>query len=317
MLNAECCSVVGLFGQDGRRVKLARLERRETGRQLSIQCGRAPGPSTPGQGPATAGGLYAFPTPTRIFGFRPLPGFHLFHFGCILASPPPTAIMPKAPKSPGVRDQRHNPLAEEYAPSDPWKQKPAKRQKRNKDDDTQDELGYVDSKSSRKILDIGRELEEEDERESRANHPTAANPAFDFESRMGEDDAEDVQVDHFDDDDEGWGDDDDNQVEEVEIDANDLAAWNKFIPTDENPIVWPGQEAQASGPGTDLAALILEKIAAHEATGGQAQQPEIMGGGDPEDAVELPAKVVEGTHFPCPTTMSMPTNMMQFTPKLV
>jgi hypothetical protein len=200
--------------------------------------------------------------------------------------------MPKAPKSPGGQ-QRHNPLAEEYAPSDPWKQKAAKRQKRTKDDKEEDK--FVDSKSSRKILDIGRELEEEDERENQVRPQKGANPAFDFESRMGEDDVVVEEVPTLDDDDEAWGEDDDD-VEEVEIDANDLAAWNKFIPTDENPIVWPGQEAQDSGPGTDLAALILEKIAAHEATDGAVQQPrEILGGGAPEDAVELPAKVVEGT----------------------
>lgn len=201
--------------------------------------------------------------------------------------------MPKAPKSPGARDQRHNPLAEEYAPSDPWKQKPAKRQKRNKDD-KEDEEKFVDSKSSRKILDIGRELAEEDERENQVRRPQAANPAFDFETRMGEDSVVIEGVEQLEDDDEAWGE-DDEEVEEVEIDANDLAAWNKFIPTDDNPIVWPGEEAQPSGPGTDLAALILEKIAAHEASGGEVQPREIMGGGDAEDAVELPAKVVEGT----------------------
>lgn len=205
--------------------------------------------------------------------------------------------MPKAPKSPGAGvQQRHNPLAEEYAPSDPWKQKPAKRQKRNQDD-KDDEQNFVDSKSSRKILDIGRLLEEEDERESRTRSQEGASRAFDFESRMGEDDVEVEEVAHIEDDDEAWGEDDD-EVEEVEIDANDLAAWNKFIPTDENPIVWPGQETQPSGPGTDLAALILEKIAAHEASDGAVKHPQIMGGGDPEDAVELPAKVVEGTSYP-------------------
>ncbi|KAH8640496.1 hypothetical protein IG631_03437 [Alternaria alternata] len=201
--------------------------------------------------------------------------------------------MPKAPKSPGVRDQRHNPLAEEYAPSDPWKNKAPKRQKRNKSDKEDDEQKYVDSKSSRKILEIGRELEEEDARENKARRPQEANPAFDFETRMGEDDMPGEDLVQAEDDDEAWGD-DDEEVEEVEIDANDLAAWNKFIPTDDNPIVWPGEEAQQSGPGTDLAALILEKIAAHEA-GGEVQQPEIQGGGAPEDAIELPAKVVEGT----------------------
>jgi essential nuclear protein 1 len=201
--------------------------------------------------------------------------------------------MPKVPKSPGAgAPPRHNPLAEEYAPSDPWKQKSAKRQKRNKEDKS-DEQGFVDSKSSRKILDIGRELEEEDERENRARPQEIANAAFDFESRMGEDDVVVEEVVQLEDDDDAWGE-DDEEVEEVEIDANDLAAWNKFIPTDDNPIVWPGEEAQPSGPGTDLAALILEKIAAHENSDGAVKQPQILGSGDPEDAVELPAKVVEG-----------------------
>jgi essential nuclear protein 1 len=204
--------------------------------------------------------------------------------------------MPKAPKSPGARDQRHNPLAEEYAPSDPFKAKPAKRQKRNKDDKA-DEQNYVDSKSSRKILEIGRELEEEDERENQARRPQEANAAFDFETRLGEDHVDSEDVIQHDDGEDAWGEDDD-EVEEVELDANDLAAWNKFIPTDDNPIVWPGEEAQPSGPGTDLAALILEKIAAHEAGGGEVRQPEIQGGGAPEDAIELPAKVVEGMISP-------------------
>ncbi|KAF1918536.1 rRNA processing protein-like protein Bystin [Ampelomyces quisqualis] len=200
--------------------------------------------------------------------------------------------MPKVPKSPGAgAPPRHNPLAEEYAPSDTWKHKPAKRQKRSRDDKSE-EQSYVDSKSSRKILDIGRELEEEDEREARVRPQESANPAFDFETRMGEDNVVVEELVHLEDDDEAWAE-DDEEDDEVEIDANDLAAWKKFIPTDENPIVWPGEEAQPSGPGTDLAALILEKIAAHEASDGAVKQPQMLGGGDPEDAVELPAKVVE------------------------
>lgn len=152
--------------------------------------------------------------------------------------------MPKAPKSPGLRD-RHSTLVEEYAPSDPWKNKSAKRQKRDKPE--KEEQSYVDSKSSRKILEIGRELEEEDERENNSRQPQEANPAFDFEARLGEDDLIEGDAEQIDDNDEAWGD-DDEEVEEVEIDANDLAAWNKFIPTDDNPIVWPGEEAQPSGP---------------------------------------------------------------------
>ena len=45
------------------------------------------------------------------------------------------------------------------------------------------------------------------------------------------------------------------------------------------------------GQGANLADLILEKIAAHEAT--QTGRPTIQGGGPPEEAIELPAKAVE------------------------
>ncbi|KAJ4305803.1 snoRNA-binding rRNA-processing protein [Kalmusia sp. IMI 367209] len=192
--------------------------------------------------------------------------------------------MPKA-----VREaQRHNPLAEEYSPSNPYKQKPAKNRKRSRDENDGD-VGFVDSKSSRKILQIGRELAEEAEGENKVQRPPTTNPAFDF-TRLGEDDGlETAQYD----DDEAWGEEEEEETVDIEVDPNDLDMFNKFIPSDENPIVWPGAEdaqPSGSGGGTDLAALILDKIAQHEATN---PQPEIHGGGDPEDAIELPEKVVE------------------------
>ncbi|KAF1962199.1 Bystin-domain-containing protein [Byssothecium circinans] len=202
--------------------------------------------------------------------------------------------MPKTPKSPAVREKmRHNPLSEDYVPSDSFLEQaqPAKRQKRSKKNGYGDDgPGYVDSKSSRKILEIGRELAEEAESENKVRRPPIANPAFDFEARLGEDDEEPTtQYD-----DEAWGDEEEEEeeVEELEIDPNDLATFNKFIPTDDNPIVWPGEEAQSSGGGgTELAELILQRIAEYEASA--PAQPHILGGGDPEDAVELPVKVVE------------------------
>lgn len=51
------------------------------------------------------------------------------------------------------------------------------------------------------------------------------------------------------------------------------------------------QTEDADGQGRNLAEIILEKIAAHEAT--RSGQPVIHGGGPAEEAVELPAKVVE------------------------
>lgn len=191
--------------------------------------------------------------------------------------------MPKA-----ARDgQRHNPLAEEYAPSNPYKQKAGKN-RRSRDENAGD-VGFVDSKSSKKILKIGRELQEEDEDENKVQRPPVDNAAFDF-TRLGEDDG--VETAQYDDE-EAWGEEEEEEeiVVDAEIDPNDLDMFNKFIPNDDNPIQWPGAEAaQSSGGGTDLAALILEKIAQQEAG---APQQEVRGGGDPEDAVELPQKVVE------------------------
>lgn len=66
--------------------------------------------------------------------------------------------------------------------------------------------------------------------------------------------------------------------------------FNKFVPGDQDITelsIDAGEEEQ----GTNLADLILEKIAAHESV--QAREPLIHGGGPPEDAVELPAKVME------------------------
>jgi len=68
--------------------------------------------------------------------------------------------------------------------------------------------------------------------------------------------------------------------------------FNKFMPSNEDPLLRQSQGAdEGESQGTNLADLILEKIAAHEA--GQAGQIHIQGGGEPQDAVELPAKVVE------------------------
>ena len=63
----------------------------------------------------------------------------------------------------------------------------------------------MDSKSSRKILKIGRDLEEEEQRENAAAAP---NPAFTFESRIVEGDASEEENTRFDDE-EAWGDEDD------------------------------------------------------------------------------------------------------------
>lgn len=75
-----------------------------------------------------------------------------------------------------------------------------------------------------------------------------------------------------------------------EVDPNDLDMFHKFVPRgDEDPIFNPGAGEQQ---GTNLADLILEKIAEHEAKQ-SGDGPSIQGGGEPEDAVQIPAKAIE------------------------
>lgn len=76
------------------------------------------------------------------------------------------------------------------------------------------------------------------------------------------------------------------------MDLNDLDLFNKFMPPGEEPTL-DLNTPQTSDPkgGVDLAGLILRQIAAHEAA--QEDRPEVIGGGAPEDAIEIPLKVVE------------------------
>lgn len=68
--------------------------------------------------------------------------------------------------------------------------------------------------------------------------------------------------------------------------------FHKFVPRgDDDPIFDPSQPGDENGESTNLADLILEKIAAHEAT--QSSEREVMGGGAPEDAVQIPMKAVD------------------------
>ncbi|KAL8904976.1 MAG: hypothetical protein Q9207_002929 [Kuettlingeria erythrocarpa] len=181
---------------------------------------------------------------------------------------------------------RHKPLSEDIVATGPLRTKSKKRKTRPDDDENK----YVDTKSSRKILKIGQDLADEVDGESIIQPP---NPAFAFESRFG-DEEEAAEVGQ-DDDEEAWGDEEEDIVEEIEIDPYDVNLFNKLMPTTTNrdhilePTANGGSEEEAQS--RNLAEIILEKIAAHEAT--QTGQPVIQGGGAPEDAVEIPAKVVE------------------------
>ncbi|KAL1956675.1 hypothetical protein VTO42DRAFT_6925 [Malbranchea cinnamomea] len=197
--------------------------------------------------------------------------------------------MPKA-SAPRSAVAERPPLADEILNAGHLRTKSGKRKSRSDDDD---ENHYLDAKTTKKILQIGQELAEEDAAESRAAAAAkggSISTAFDFDSRFGADEgSEEEDHDKFGDDE--WGD-EDEEVEDVELDPNDLEMFHKFVPGgDQDPIFNPTQSSEGNGESTNLADLILEKIAAHEAA--QSGQKQVMGGGAPDDAVEIPMKAVD------------------------
>lgn len=195
--------------------------------------------------------------------------------------------MPKA-TTPVVSRQgrRHNPLEDDLVATGLLRDKPSKRKSRHEDGN---EENFVDSKASRKILRIGQELADEDEELQAVQKP---NTAFDFESRFA--DEEETGGDF--EDEEEWGE-EDEIVEEIELAPDDLDTFSKFFPTQEDPLLRQGWGGAAEDgdeePGTNLADLILEKIAAHEAAQAGRGGAMDMGSANPEEDYELPPKVVE------------------------
>ncbi|PNS17596.1 hypothetical protein CAC42_2991 [Sphaceloma murrayae] len=201
--------------------------------------------------------------------------------------------MAKATQRDTRSERRHNPLSEDYQPKYSEKSRAPKRRKSNPEGEDE---GFVGSKASRKILKIGQDLADEEEEELRSQQYALPNKAFDFESRLISEDEEEKQDEPGDYDDiEGWEDEDEVvDLDGADVDPNDLAMFNRFNPEfDPATLLQPEDATSEGGEGesTNLADLILEKIAAHEAAqeqGGIAREHD-----HPEDAVELPAKVVE------------------------
>ena len=101
---------------------------------------------------------------------------------------------------------RHAPLEEDILKTGPLKTKSNKRKSRPETE----ERGYVDARSSRKILKIGQDLAEEEQQENLAIAP---NPAFTFESRFGG--IEPLKEEKlYDDDGEAWGD-EEEEIEQI------------------------------------------------------------------------------------------------------
>ncbi|KAK3318518.1 Bystin-domain-containing protein [Apodospora peruviana] len=204
--------------------------------------------------------------------------------------------MPKATTPTGSRGRRHNPLEDDLVATGVLKNYEGKRSKRAAKKENGEQQGYVDAKASRKILAMSRGLiEEEEDLQAAANAAVGSGPSpFDFDpSRL--DDTESDQDEEYGNE-EAWGDEEDI-VEEIEVDADDLETFNKFIKPSMNddPLLthgWDGrpEDAEEAGPGTNLADIILAKIAEKEL--GAFGEREEMAHPIEED-YELPPKVVE------------------------
>ena len=76
------------------------------------------------------------------------------------------------------------------------------------------------------------------------------------------------------------------------MNPGDLEMFNTFMPSGPDTLIEEVSIGEAAGgQGINLADIILERIAAHEAA--QEGKPKIQGGGPAEDAVEIPAKAVQ------------------------
>jgi essential nuclear protein 1 len=194
--------------------------------------------------------------------------------------------------------RRHNPLEDDLLATGPLRTKPSKRKSRHEEGN---EDKFVDSKASRKILRLAQEQAGEDEEEDAVAKP---NTAFDFNSRIEDDDeADDIYEDE-----DTFGDEDDI-VEEIELDPADAETFNKFNPTlrvhlnshiaglstdeDQRENLGGPTEDGDEGQGTDLADLIMRKILEHEAAQAGEGGGMGMGGGPIDEDYELPPKVVE------------------------
>ncbi|KAM7189711.1 Bystin [Naviculisporaceae sp. PSN 640] len=202
--------------------------------------------------------------------------------------------MGKVTKPSASRGRRHNPLEDDLTATGVLKNS-GKRERRAAKREGDEGQTFVDAKPSKNILQMSRELEEEEkERQNAANTANKSGPsAFDFDPSRIE--GESDQDDEFENE-EAWGDEDD-VVEEIEVDAEDLETFNQFVrPTmDQDPLLthgWDGNPnaTEEEGPGTNLADLILAKIAEKESAGFGARQEAAQ---PIDEDYELPPKVVE------------------------
>ncbi|KAI1277453.1 Bystin-domain-containing protein [Xylaria sp. FL0933] len=167
------------------------------------------------------------------------------------------------PKATTPNSGRRRALEEEYlVGSGLLKNRPSKsKSKSQEDEDEERENGFIDARASRKILDIGRQLAEEDAPARRpAPETAAAAAAFGFDSRYESEEHEGAYEEE-----EVWADDDDDIIENADVDPNDLQTFQQFLPSslDDDPLLTEGPWATTTqepseeerGGGTNLADL--------------------------------------------------------------
>lgn len=206
----------------------------------------------------------------------------------------PKSTMPKATAPTERSGRRHNPLDADIVGGSGILRSGASG-KKSKSKAEKEEEHYVNSKQSARILQLGRELADEDgkSKEAPAN---LHHSAFEADSRFAL--GEEEQDGHAYEDDGAWGDEEEEiELDEAEIAPEDLAMFNKFLSADEeDPLLkhgWDrkpdaGEEQQQGG--TNLADLIMEKIQAFESGGPEHQD---MGSMDDYPEEDLPPKVIE------------------------
>ena len=180
--------------------------------------------------------------------------------------------------------RRHNPLEQDILATGILRQKATKRKSQDLEEDGGND--FVESRQSKRILQLGRELVEEDQAPSVL--PKKNLDAFAISSRFDQDDVEDEEVFA----DEGQWEDEDELDDDDNVDVNDLETFNKFLPNeqDQDPLLkhgWDrtGPAEEENEQAVNLADVILAKIAEFEWTK--------KGDVPPPDEIEFPPKVIE------------------------
>jgi essential nuclear protein 1 len=202
--------------------------------------------------------------------------------------------MPPNGRSAGARHvRRQKPLEEDLLATGPLRTPSGKRKRQDEKDDDQQQ-SYVDSKSSNKVLRLGRELlEEENAADAAAIAATDRNSALEFRSPLADQDED--QDGAMQDDGEVWGDEDDETDEDDHLAPDDLQTFQRFLPEAREPLLEGGWEVgnnernNDDSSGVNLADIILAKIAEHEAGQNPEHEPRPV---DEEDVV-ISDKVIE------------------------